>query len=277
MSLRIATNIQAIAAQRSMGINRLNQDRSLERLSSGSRINRAGDDAAGLAISEKLKASIRSMKQASRNANDGISMIQVAEGSMNEVSNILTRLRELSIQAASDTIGDSERMFVNKEVQALKEEVTRIAQSTEYNGTKLLNGSADKLDIQVGIHNNPFEDRFVFDASSLISTTEALGINDVSTESKLTSQENLALIDSAITKVNENRSALGALQNRLGSSINNLAIYRENLEAANSRIRDTDMADETTELTKSNILTQSTISVLGQANSIPQMALKLLG
>lgn len=277
MSLRIATNIQAIAAQRSMGINRLNQDRSLERLSSGSRINRAGDDAAGLAISEKLKASIRSMKQASRNANDGISMIQVAEGSMNEVSNILTRLRELSIQAASDTIGDTERMFVNKEVQALKEEVTRIAQSTEYNGTKLLNGSADKLDIQVGIHNNPFEDRFVFDASQLVSTTEALGINDVSTESKLTSQENLALIDSAITKVNENRSALGALQNRLGSSINNLAIYRENLEAANSRIRDTDMADETTELTKSNILTQSTISVLGQANSIPQMALKLLG
>jgi len=277
MSLRIATNISAIAAQRSMAVNRLNQDRSLERLSSGSRINRAGDDAAGLAISEKLKAGIRSMKQASRNANDGISMIQVAEGSMNEVSNILTRLRELSIQAASDTIGDTERMFVNKEVQALKEEVTRIAQSTEYNGTKLLNGTADKLDIQVGIHNNPFEDRFVFDASQLVSTTDALGIGGVSTENKQAAQSNLELIDSAITKVNENRSALGALQNRLGSSINNLAIYRENLEAANSRIRDTDMADETTELTKSNILTQSTISVLGQANSIPQMALKLLG
>lgn len=277
MSLRIATNIQALAAHRFLANNNEAQNRSLERLSSGSRINRAGDDAAGLAISEKLKANIRSMKQASRNANDGISMIQVAEGAMNEVSNILIRLRELSIQSASDTIGDTERSFVDKEVQNLKEEINRIAGSTEFNGTRLLNGSAPALDIQVGVNNNPMEDRFTFDSQALKTDLDSLGLAEVSTLSKESSQTNLENIDAAITKLNENRSSLGALQNRLGSTINNLAIYRENLEGANSRIRDTDMASETSELTKNNILTQATISVLGQANQNPQSALKLLG
>lgn len=276
MSLRIATNIQAIAAQRHLADNTRKQESSLEKLSSGSRINRAGDDAAGLAISEKLKANIRSMKQATRNANDGISLVQVAEGAMNEVSNILIRLRELSIQSSSDTIGNTERGFINKEVQALKQEIDRIAAGTEYNGTKLLDGSSPQLDIQVGIYNDKKNDRFEFDSKGLVTNLEVLGIADVDTTNKQVSQANMGMLDFAINKVNENRSSLGALQNRLGSTINNLQIYHENLSAANSRIRDTDIAEETSELTKANILTNANVSVLGQANSNPQLALKLL-
>ena len=276
MSLRIATNVQALAAQRYLNINNEKTAQSLERLSSGSRINKAGDDAAGLAISEKLKANIRSMKQATRNANDGISLVQTAEGAMNEVGNILIRLRELSIQSASDTIGQTERGFVDKEVQALKQEINRISNSTEFNGTKLLNGTSEPLDIQVGLGNNPELDRFVFDTPTRVTTLAALGVENVSTADKASAQANLSSIDAAIVKLNENRSSLGALQNRLMSTINNMNIYRENLEGANSRIRDTDMAEETSELTKQNILTQANISVLGQANQSPQLALKLL-
>jgi len=277
MSLRIATNIQALAAQRYLNMNHEMQNRSLEKLSSGSRINRAGDDAAGLAISEKLKANIRSMKQATRNANDGISLIQTAEGSMNEIGNILIRMRELSIQGSSDTIGDTERGFIDKEIQHLKEEIDRISNSTEFNGTKLLNGTSPPLDIQIGVNNNAALDRFVFDSPSRNTTLAAMGLESLSTMTKETSQENLGMLDAAIVKLSENRAGLGALQNRLGSAINNLNIYRENIEAANSRIRDTDMAEETSELTKENILTQANIAVLGQANQNPQLALKLLG
>ena len=277
MGLRIATNIQSLSAQRFLGRNRETMDKSLERLSSGSRINRAGDDAAGLAISEKLKSNIRSMKQAQRNANDGVSLIQVAEGSMNEVSQILVRLRELSIQGASDTIGDIERGFINKEVMSLKDEINRIATSTEYNGRRLLDGTSPPLEFQVGIQNNPVLDRFTFDSKGLMTNLDALGIGDVSIEGKEAAQTNVAKLDNAINKLNENRATLGALQNRLNSTINNLGIYRENLEAANSRIRDTDMAEETSELTKQNILSQANISVLSQANQSSQLALKLLG
>ncbi len=277
MSLRIATNVQSLAAQRALGINNESQNRNLEKLSSGSRINRAGDDAAGLAISEKMKAHIRSMKQAIRNSNDGVSLVQVAEGAMNEVSNIMIRMRELSIQGASDTIGDTERGFIDKEVQGLKSEIDRIAKSTEFNGHKLLDGTTPALDIQIGIHNDPTQDRFTFDTQSLVTSLEKFQLSDVTTMTKEGSQMNLEKLDTAITKLNENRSELGALQNRLYSTINNSNIYRENLEAANSRIRDTDMAETTAELTKDNILTTATISVLGQANQNPQLALKLLG
>lgn len=277
MALRINTNVQSIAAQRYLNLNHDAQNKSLEKLSSGSRINRAGDDAAGLAISENLKAQIRSIKQATRNAHDGISLVQVAEGAMNEISNIMTRMRELSIQGASDTIGDVERGFIQKEIKGLKEEIDRIALSTEFNGHKLLDGSTPKLEIQVGTKNNPFEDRFVFNADAIATSLEKLQLTDVDASTKVGAQENLEMIDRAITQLNENRSELGALQNRLQSTINNQGIYRENLEAANSRIRDTDVAEETSELTKNNILTQSTVSVLGQANTNSQMALKLLG
>lgn len=277
MALRVATNIQSLASQRYLGINHDSQNKSLERLASGSRINRAGDDAAGLAISEKLKANIRSMQQATRNANDGISLVQVAEGAMNEISNILIRLRELSIQGASDTIGDNERAFVDKEVQSLKSEITRIASGTEYNGYKLLNGSVPQLDVQVGMNNNPLEDRVTLDTSRIATTLETLGLPEVSTMNKEFSQNNLSMLDGAINKVNEFRSEMGAVQNRLQSTVNNLGIYVENISAANSRIRDTDMAHETSELTKYNILTNANVSVLGQANQNPQLALKLLG
>ena len=277
MGLRINTNIQAMVAQRNLDQNRRSQESSLERLSSGTRINRAGDDAAGLAISERIRANTRSLGQANRNAQDGISLIQVAEGATNEVSNILVRMRELSIQAASDTIGDKERGFIDKEVQQLRSEINRIASTTEFNGTKLLNGSGEKLDIQVGINNNPFEDRLVFDSANQNITTGSLGIEGISTSSKGSAQENLKKLDDAITKLNENRSALGALQNRLQSTINNIGTYRENLDAARSRIQDTDMAAETSELTKANILAQAGISVLSQANQNPQQAVKLLG
>lgn len=277
MGLRINTNIQALAGQRNLSNNFGKLQQSLERLSSGSRINKAADDAAGLGISEKLKANIRSLGQATRNANDGISLIQTAEGSMNEISNILVRIRELSIQAASDTIGDPEREFVDKEVQHLKFELDRIANSTEYNGTKLLNGQSEPLEIQVGVNNNPVNDRLTFESQNQVTTLESLGITDVSTIKKVNAQENLEKIDKAIHTLNSNRASLGALQNRLNSTINNLRVYNENLSAANSRIRDTDMAEEATTLTKSNILTQSNIAVLAQANQTPTLALSLLG
>lgn len=277
MGMRINTNVQSLAAQRFLGLNSEKQKTALERLSSGSRINKAGDDAAGLAISEKLRSDIRSMKQASRNTQDGVSLIQVAEGAMNEVSNILVRLRELSIQAASDTVGDVERGFLNKEVQQLKLEVDRIATSTQFDGIKLLDGSSSPLEFQVGIHNNPLNDRFTFETQSLATTLSGLGLAGVSTQTKESAQANLGMIDEAIEHVNGNRSSLGALQNRMQSTIANLSTYRENLEAANSRIRDTDMAEESAELTKSNILSQTSVALLAQANSLPQLALKLIG
>jgi len=266
-----------MAAQRFLTINHENQNRSLEHLASGSRINRAGDDAAGLAISEKLRSHTRSLKQATRNANDGISMIQTAEGAMNEVSNILIRLRELSIQSSSDTIGDTERSFVDKEVQHLKKEIDRISNVTEFNGRKLMNGTEKDLDIQIGLHNDATLDRFQYRTKELTTTLESMGITDVSTINKESSQSNMAMLDAAITHLNENRASLGALQNRLNSTMNNLSIYAENLSTANSRIRDTDMAEETSEMTKQNILTQANISVLGQANQNSSVALKLLG
>ena len=276
MGLRINTNVQSITAQRQLGVSNMNQNKSLEKLASGTRIARAADDAAGLAISEKMRADIRSIRQDRRNANDGISMVQVAEGGMSEVGNILTRFRELSIQAASDTIGDKERNFINKEVQQLRGEIDRIAQTTEFNGRKLLQGEGDSLEIQVGLNNSPEHDRFVYDVAKMNITAEYLGVGDINTESKEAAQENLSKIDTAITALSENRSEIGALQNRLQSSIANLNVYDENLSSARSRIYDVDMATETSELTKSNILTQAGVSVLGQANQNSMSALKLL-
>ena len=277
MGLRINTNIQSITAQRNLGVSNGKQQQSLEKLASGTRIARAADDAAGLAISEKMRADIRSLRQDGRNASDGISMVQVAEGGMSEVGNILTRFRELSIQASSDTIGDKERGFINKEVTQLRSEIDRISQSTEFNGRKLLMGQGDKLDIQVGLNNNAEQDRFQFDVEKLNTSAKALGVDGLHTETKEAAQQNLEKIDKAITMLSENRSEVGALQNRLQSSIANINVYDENLSAARSRIYDVDMATETSELTKSNILNQAGVSVLSQANQNSMMALKLLG
>lgn len=277
MGLRIGTNVQSIAAQRNLAVNSGAQKQSLEKLSSGTRINRAADDAAGLAIAEKMRSTIRSVNQGMRNANDGVSMIQTAEGAMQEVGNILVRFRELSIQAASDTVGVEERKFIDNEVQQLKQEIQRISQATEFNGRKLLAGEGDPIEIQVGQKNEPGLDRFVFDLQQTNTSLDRLGITDVSTETKEAAQNNLASIDGAINALSENRSVMGALQNRLQSNVNSLMIYNENLSAARSRIYDVDMASETAELTKNNILSAASTSVLSQANQNSTIALKLLG
>jgi flagellin len=269
--------VQALSAQRNLGINNEAQKASLEKLASGSRINRASDDAAGLAISEKMRAGIRSVRQDIRNANDGISMIQTAEGGMSEIGNILVRFRELSIQASSDTVTDVERGFMDKEVSQLGQEINRIAAATEFNGRKLLNGEGQALEIQIGQGNNAALDRFTFDTAKTNVTADRLGLGGMTVATKDAAQENLAKIDNAIQLLSGNRAEMGALQNRLQSSVNSLQIYDENLSAAKSRIKDVDMASETSELTKNNILTQSNVSVLSQANQNNMLALKLLG
>ena len=277
MALRIATNVASINGQRQLFNNNLKMRRSLERLSSGYRINRASDDAAGLAISENLRGQIRGLKQASRNAQDGISMIQVAEGSLSEVANMLVRMRELSIQAASDTLGDTERGYADAEFQALKDEIQRIASSTVFNRTPLLNGTGGVMEFQIGIQNNPFNDRIAFDSSAADATLGSLGLMVQEVSSKPGAQNSLATIDEAMVKINSMRANFGALQNRLVSTINNINVAHENFSAANSRIRDADIADESAQLAHHNILMQSGISVLSQANQIKSMALKLLG
>jgi flagellin len=277
MSFRINTNTSSLAARTALGKISNEQSNVLSKMATGSRIVNASDDAAGLAISEKLKSNIRSMNQANRNANDGISMIQVAEGGLNEVQNILTRLRELSVQSASDTVGDSEREFVDLEYQNIKSELQRITETTEFNGVNLLNGSGEVLDFQIGVNNNDFNDRIKYDPSQMNSGLESLGIDSISASSKGESQDALAKIDSAITKVSGQRAQLGALQNRLSTTSNNLNVSTENLAAANSRIRDVDYAEITAQNTKNNILTQAGTSVLTQANSQGNAALRLLG
>ena len=277
MGLRITTNVSSRAAQRSLGNSTRAQESSLGKLSSGTRIVRSADDAAGLAISEKLKGYIRSTNQAERNANDGISMIQTAEGGLNEVSSILIRLRELSMQSASDTVGDVERGFTNLEYQNLKQEIERISQVTEFNGKKLLNGEGGQYDIQIGINNDQFQDRIVYDAIDTNSTMGNLGISDITVENKVGSQDSLAILDNALTSVSGQRANLGALQNRLTSTIQNLQITSENLSSANSRIRDTDYASETAKNATNNILNAAGTSVLAQTNTKAQTALKLLG
>lgn len=277
MGLRINTNVQSMRAQNSLSKVEANKADTLAKLSSGTRINKAGDDAAGLAISEKLKANLRGTQQASRNAGDGISMIQTAEGGLNEVSNILIRLRELSVQSASDTIGDQERKFSDLEFQQLTQEIERISTSTQFNGKQLLTGEGESLDFQIGIMNDAKNDRLSYRPQDSNTRAEALGVGGLGVLTKESSQTNLETIDEAINKVNSNRANLGALQNRLQSTISNLEVRSENLAAANSRIRDADMAYESAEMTKSNILSSSATSVLAQANNSGSAALKLIG
>ena len=280
MGLRVLTNVQSLAAQRNLGINSDLQKNSLEKLASGSRITRAADDAAGLAIGEKMRAQIRSIRQNIRNANDGVSIIQTTEGSLNEASNVLVRFRELAIQGASDTVGDQERGFINKEVDQLKQEIDRIAVSTEFNGRHLLrlvSGEPNLIEIQIADNNNPEQDRLAFDAEKLNTSAETLGIADVGTLTKEQAQNSIAAIDHGILVLSENRATLGAFQNRLTSAISNMQIYDENLSAARSRIMDLDIAEGTANLTKYNILSQVGTSVLSQANSNNAQALKLIG
>ncbi len=276
MGLRINTNTSSLNAQRVLWGTKLNLDKSMERLASGYRINRAGDDAAGLAISENLRAQVRGLKQAARNANDGISLVQVAEGSMNELSGIMIRLRELAVQSASDTIGPVERQFLNVEYDQLISEVDRIADSTEFNGTQLLAGVGSIMDFQVGIKNNPEIDRISFDSSKADANSAALGVNLTSVADKASAQNALSAIDNAITSVSAMRADFGALQNRLQTTVSNIQNSVENMSAANSRIRDVDVAEETSEMTRNHILLQAGTGVLAQANQSANVALNLL-
>jgi flagellin len=277
MGFRINTNVASLQAQSSLSkVNKESQE-SFGKLSSGSRIVKAADDAAGLAISEKFKAEIRSAQQANRNANDGISMVQVAEGGLNETSNILVRMRELAIQAASDTLGDKERAMSNLEYQQLKSEMDRISNVTEYNGTKLLNGEGDVKEFQVGTGADAFNNRIGFDPGQLNSTLSGIGVESVDISSKEGAHDSLGALDGAIEKVSGQRAVLGALQNRLISTSNNMQIYTENMSAANSRIRDVDYAEETAKQARNQIVTAAGTSVLSQANMSGQNALKLIG
>lgn len=276
MGLRIRTNVQSLKATGSLEKTKRAEAKTLEKLSSGSRINSASDDAAGLAISEKLKSQIVSSRQAVRNSNDGISMIQTAEGGMNEVSNILIRLRELSIQASSDTVGDDERKFSDLEAQQLTQEINRIASSTEFNGRKLLSGEGGQADLQVGINNVEENDRITYKVEDADLTLSNLGIDGVSVATKDDARSNLETIDKAMMTVNGSRANLGALQNRLQSTVNNLEVQNENLSAANSRIRDADIATESANLAKHRILSEAGTSILAQTNSSMNSALKLV-
>jgi len=276
MGMRVSTNLAAINAQRNLGASQKQIQDSMAKLSSGSRINKAADDAAGLAISENLKAAIRSTRQSTRNANDGVSMVQTAEGGLNEISNIIVRMRELGIQAASDTVGENERGFIDKEIQQLKNELQRISSVTTWGKTKLLDGSTEKFDFQVGIYNDDFEDRISFDSSKNVATLDALNLSDLDYNTKEGAQTALEKLDGSQVMVNSMRSDLGALQNRLTSTTNNLMVYEENMSAANSRIRDTDVAEASSEMVRNNILLQAGTATLAQANQTNAAALQLI-
>lgn len=276
MSLRISTNVASINAQKTLGGIERKMQKSFAQLSSGSRITKAADDSAGLSISETLKSTIRGYGQAKRNASDAISMVQVAEGGLGEISNMLTRLRELGVQASSDTVGDRERGFIDKEVQQLKNEIQRISETTRFGNTKLLDGSADTYEFQVDINNDDFNDRINFDAGAQNVQLSALGIDGFDYSSKDGAREALEGLEDAQVSVNGHRATLGAIQNRLNSTIENLSVAHENFSAANSRIRDTDVAASTAELASTQVLQQASVGVLAQANQATSTALKLI-
>lgn len=279
MGFRINTNIDSVVGVHNLTRTNNRLSSNFGRLSSGLRINKAADDAAGLAVSENLRAQVRGLNQAVRNTNDGISIIQTAEGALDEIQNNLARLRELAVQSSSGTLNDTERTYINVEATQILSEINRLANVTEFNGQVLLNGASTggtgtvALDVQVGIFNTS-NDRINVSVSS--ARTEALAVNTVSLASSSAAQTSLSSIDSAIDVVSSVRAGLGATQNRLNSALVNLQSSIENLAAAESQIRDVDFAAETADLSRNQILQQAGISVLSQANSNSQAVLSLL-
>ncbi len=273
MGLRVNTNVASLNAQRNL-INTTNGlNRSLERLSSGLRIARASDDAAGLAISEQFRAEIRSLQQAQRNAGDGVSLLQIAEGALNETSGNLVRLRELAIQSANGTLGTAERAVLNQEFQDLVAEIGRIAEVTEFNGTQVLNSAATTVTFQVGVNATAND---TITVSGVDATATGLAINTLAVDTDVNAQAALTGLDAAISTVTSLRGSFGTAQNRLESTIRSLAVSVENTSAAESRIRDVDVASETAILTRNQVLQQAGIAVLAQANVSSQSALSLL-
>ncbi|MCX5742138.1 MAG: flagellin [Proteobacteria bacterium] len=279
MSISVLTNVASMTAQRNLAASSADLANSINKLSSGMRINNASDDAAGLGISQTLKANIRSLGQAQRNANDGISMSQVAEGGMNQMQNIVSRMRELAVQSSNSTMGGTERGYIHTEFTQLSQEINRIGSVTEFGGTKLLDGSASTgLTFQVGIMNTA-NDRLQLSITKLTTSTlgsTSLHLASASLSTAANAQVAIGAFDKAIQQLSSARSKVGASQNRLQVTVSNLAVYSENLAAANSRITDVDVASETAQMTRSQILSQAGMAVLSQANQLPQAALSLL-
>jgi flagellin len=274
MGLRVNTNVASITAQRSLATVTARLTGNYRRLATGLRIASAADDAAGLAISERLRAQVRSLEQAKRNASDGISMMQTAEGALNEVSSILIRLRELAIQSSNGSVSNQDKETLDQEFQNLVEEVDRIGRSTEFSGTRLLDGSAAGLNFQIGIGTTAGVDQLTVGLPVMMSTTLSLASLDIGSGGTTTTA--ITSVDAAIQAVSAMRGNLGAVQNRLAITINTIAITAENLSAAESRIRDVDVAYETAQLARNTILQQASIAMLAQANAQPQVALQLL-
>lgn len=276
MGLRINTNIASQEVQKNLRASSVQQESDFSKLSSGKRITKSSDDAAGLAIAKKLEAETRGLRVAARNANDAISLVQVAEGGLNETSNILTRLRELSIQAGSDTVGDAERGYLSLEYEQLVQEADRISKTTNFNGRSLLKGDGDMMQFQVGSQNGE-DNRIEFDAGSTDATSENLGISGTNLRDKEGALDNLSVIDSAIDKVSAFRANFGSIQSRLQTSINNLDVAVVNQEAARSRIEDVDVAEVTAKVASSQIRNAAGTAVLSQANQLGAGALRLIG
>ncbi len=276
MGLRIATNVASQSVQKNLKEVSNAGNAELERLSSGKRITKAADDAAGLAISTNLEAQTRGLRQATRNANDGISLVQTAEGGLNETSNILVRLRELTIQAASDTVGDAERGFLDKEYQQLMTEVDRISASTTFNGTNLLNGEGKgSMDFQVGAFAGE-QNKITFDSSETNASAGEIGIAGSTISNKDDALSSISTVDQAIAKVSSQRSNLGAIQSRLASTVKNLEVQTINQDSARSVIQDVDVATSSAALASNNVVKNAAVSTLSQANQIPMGALRLL-
>ena len=277
MGLRIATNIASQQVQKNLKQVSGEANSSLEKLSSGKRITKSADDAAGLAIATNLDAQTKGLRQATRNANDGISLVQTAEGGLNEVSNILTRMRELTIQAASDTVGDTERGFLDKEYQQLVSEVDRISESTTFNGSNLLNGEGSgTLDFQVGAFAGE-QNVIAFDSAETDASSSSIGIDGTGVADKSDALSSIESIDDAINTVSGQRANLGAIQSRLNSTVSNLEVQTINQDNARSVIQDVDVAAESAKLASSRIVKQAGISTLAQANGLPNSALSLVG
>lgn len=276
--MRINTNIAAMNTYSRLTAANTAKTNSLAKLSSGSRINKAGDDAAGLAISEKMKSQIGGLTQAKRNAQDGISLVQTAEGALNESHSILERMRDLAVQGANDTLTSDDRSSINKELTALHQELTRIASTTEFNTKNLLNKNNNAFTFQIGANENQTLTVTIsaMDGTTLlVSAADTFKISSGATNVRVAGGM-ISKIDKAIATVSDQRAALGAVQNRLEHTINNLTATNENLSDANSRIRDVDMAEEMMTFTKSNILSQAATSMLAQANAMPNSVLNLL-
>ncbi len=277
MGLRISTNVASQTVQKNLKQVSNNANSSLEKLSSGKRITKSADDAAGLAIATNLEAQTKGLRQATRNANDGISLIQTAEGGLNEVTNILTRMRELTIQASSDTVGENERGFLDKEYQQLVTEVDRISEATTFNGAKLLNGEGSgTLDFQVGAFSGE-QNRISFDSSESNASASNIGISGTGVSDKDSALDSIENIDEAINTVSGQRANLGAIQSRLNSTVSNLEIQTINQDSARSVIQDVDVAAESAKLASDMVVKQAGISTLAQANQLPNNALRLVG